>query len=150
MAKRTVIIVGDEQLRKKSRTVTVFDDKLAVLLDDMADTMYAKQGVGLAAPQISILKRVIVTDDGSGLKEFINPVIDSQSDYSVMTEGCLSVPKRWGDVSRPNKIEIEYDDRNGEHHKETFEGFEARIISHETDHLDGILFIDKLEPETEQ
>jgi len=150
MAKREVIFDTDPLLRKKSRAVTVFDNKLATLLDDMAETMYFKDGAGLAGPQISVLRRVIVIDDGNGLREFVNPVILESESFEVKAEGCLSIPKRYGYVSRPNKVKIEYYDRNGKHYTETVEGFAARIISHEVDHLNGILFTDKTESEPEQ
>ena len=143
MAKREIVKIGDDTLRKKCREVTAFDAKLHLLLDDMAETMYAADGVGLAAPQIGILRRIVVIDVGDGLIEMINPVIVSASGSQVGVEGCLSVPGKHGTVDRPMKVKAKYFDRNGE--ERTISGKEllARAICHELDHLDGTLYIDK-------
>ncbi len=145
MATREVVKVGDETLRKISRPVEKFDEKLATLLDDMYETMKKEDGVGLAAPQVGILRRIFVTDDGHGKIEFINPVILKESkEQEVDVEGCLSVGKRHGTVARPKKLKIEAFDRNGNPFTLKAEGYLARIICHENDHLNGVLFIDKI------
>ena len=145
MATREVLKVGDETLRKISRPVEKFDEKLAMLLDDMYETMKKEDGCGLAAPQVGILRRIFITDDGNGKLEFINPVILKESkDQLVEVEGCLSVGKRHGTVARPKKLKIEAYDRYGKKFELKAEGYLARIICHENDHLDGVLFIDKI------
>lgn len=146
MAIRFIREEGDEILRKKSRTVTAFDEKLAALLDDMYDTMYAANGVGLAAVQVGILKRVVVIDtrnEGEKL-ELINPEIISQSGGHEVAEGCLSVPGVRGYVVRPEKVVVRAQDRRGEVHEYTGEELLAQAMCHEIDHLDGGLFIDKV------
>lgn len=146
MAIRFIREEGDEILRKKSRTVTVFDEKLAALLDDMYDTMYAANGVGLAAVQVGILKRAVVIDtrnEGEKL-ELINPEIISQSGGHEVVEGCLSVPGVRGYVMRPEKVVVRAQDRRGEVHEYTGEELLAQAMCHEIDHLDGGLFIDKV------
>lgn len=142
MAKRYVVQVGDEVLRRKSDEVKVFGDDLHKLLNDMKDTVRAEQGAGLAAPQIGISQRVVVIDVEEGFYELINPVILSQKGEQVGPEGCLSVKGRQGTVKRPQKVKIEYRDRTGKKHKLTAEGFFARAVCHELDHLDGVLYID--------
>ena len=145
MALRNIVKFGEDVLKKKCREVTVFDDKLWVLLDDMYETMKKEDGVGLAAPQVGILRRIFVTDDGHGKIEFINPVILKESkEQEVDVEGCLSVGKRHGTVARPKKLKIEAFDRNGNPFTLKAEGYLARIICHENDHLNGVLFIDKI------
>lgn len=148
MALRNIIKAPDELLRKKSRPVEKIDEKLLTLLDDMAETMYASEGVGLAAVQVGILRRVVVIDIGQediGLIELINPVIKKSSGSQVNDEGCLSVEGRRGKVKRPAKMVVEAYDRNGDLIKYTAHGFLAVAMSHEIDHLDGTLFTDKLE-----
>ena len=145
MALRNVRLDGDEILRKKSREVEKIDDRILTLLDDMAETMYEKEGVGLAAPQIGILKRLVVIDvDDENLYKMINPRIIDFSGKDIAEEGCLSVPDRRGDVVRPSKVTVEYTDINGELKVLEGEGLLARCICHELDHLDGILFTDKI------
>ena len=145
MALRNVRLDGDEILRKKSREVEKIDDRILTILDDMVDTMYDKDGVGLAAPQIGILKRLVVIDvDGENLYKMINPRIIKQSGEEIDEEGCLSVPEKRGEVARPSKVTAEYTDINGELKVLEGEGLLARCICHEIDHLDGILFIDKI------
>lgn len=144
MAKREIVKVGSDVLRRQSRDVTEFNEKLHVLLDDMAETMYHADGVGLAAPQIGILRNVVVIDVGDGLVEMINPKITEQSGSQIGQEGCLSVPGRHGYVDRPAKLKLEYQDRFGNTKKITAKDFFARAICHETDHLKGVLYIDKL------
>ncbi len=147
MALREIVKVGDEVLRKVSREVTVIDDRIRVLLDDMADTMYFEnRGVGLAAPQVGVLKRIFVVDigDGTGIHEFINPAISDMKGSVMSTEGCLSVPGKSGEVERPEELTIRALDRNGNPFELHATGFMAICICHENDHLDGILFIDKV------
>ena len=145
MAIRKIVELGqDEVLRKKCRKVEKFDDRLAALLDDMAETMYAADGAGLAAPQLGLLKRCVVIDVGEGLIEFINPeIIETEGEMTVI-EGCLSVPGRSGRVVRPEKITVRAQDRNGNPIEMTGEGFLAMAMCHELDHLDGVLYVDKM------
>ncbi len=143
MAIRNIVQQGDELLRKKSKEVTEFDKRLAVLLDDMKETVKKERGAGLAAVQVGVLKRAVVVDVDEGFFEFINPVIVSSEGSVNGVEGCLSVRGRQGNVRRPAKVELEYKDRKGQFHKLTAEGFFARAICHELDHLDGVLYIDK-------
>lgn len=143
MAYREIRKDGDEVLRKKSRPVETIDSRILTLLDDMADTMYKADGVGLAAPQIGILKRIVVIDVGNGLFEMINPVILEQSGEQDGIEGCLSIPGTSGDVIRPMYVKARYTDRNGETVIIETEELFARAICHELDHLDGILYKDK-------
>ena len=143
MAIRNVVQVGDEVLRQKCFPVEEFDEKLVRLLDDMKDTVKKEQGAGLAAPQVGVLKRVVVVDVEEGYFEFINPVILSQKGEQSGWEGCLSVKGKQGVVSRPMKLKLSYQDRNGEKRLLQAKGFFARAICHELDHLDGILYIDK-------
>ncbi len=145
MALRNVRLNGDEILRKKSREVEKIDDRILTILDDMVDTMYDRDGVGLAAPQIGILKRLVVIDvDDENLYKMINPRIIKSSGEAVDEEGCLSVPETRGNVVRPSNVTVEYTDVNGELKVLEGEGLLARCICHELDHLDGILFIDKI------
>lgn len=145
MAIREIRKAPDEILYKKSREVTSFDERLHVLLDDMADTMYEANGVGLAAVQVGVLKKVCVIDDGSGLIELINPVITKTDGEQTGTEGCLSFPGKWGVVTRPNYVEVEALDRNGEKVFYRGEGLLARAFCHEIEHLDGHAFTEKAE-----
>jgi len=144
MAIRNIVKIGDDVLRKTCRTQMTFDDKLATILDDMADTMYKAEGVGLAAPQIGILRRFCVVDVGDGLIELINPVITEMSGKQQGSEGCLSIPERFEEVERPNKVTVRAQDRNGNTFTITAEGFKARAFCHEIDHLDGVLYIDRV------
>lgn len=146
MALRKIITEGDELLRKTARDVTVFDEKCMTLLDDMKDTLYAANGVGLAAPQVGILRRIFVMDlhDQNGLIEFINPVFIEKEGEQISCEGCLSIPGFEGEVVRPAYIKIKALDRNGEEFEYEGEELAAVCVSHEYDHLDGILFRDKI------
>lgn len=144
MAIRNIVKIGDDILRKVCRSQLAFDEKLATVLDDMAETMYKAEGVGLAAPQVGILRRYCIVDVGDGIIELINPVIDKESGSQEGQEGCLSIPGRYEDVVRPMKVKIHAQDRNGKPFKLTAEGFKARAICHEIDHLDGILYIDRI------
>ena len=143
MAIRNIVKLGDDILRKVCRTQMTFDDKLAMTLDDMAETMYKAEGVGLAAPQIGILRRYCIVDVGDGIIELVNPVIESMSGEQTGDEGCLSIPNRYESVTRPMTVTVRAQDRNGNSFTITAEGFKARALCHEIDHLDGILYIDK-------
>ena len=143
MAIRNVILDGDEVLRKKAKEVDEINERVKTLLKDMADTMYKAGGVGLAAPQIGVLKRIVVIDIGEGLIELVNPVITSQSGEQVEVEGCLSVPGVFGEVKRPTKVTVEALNKEGERIEVEGIGWLAVAICHELDHLDGILFKDK-------
>ena len=143
MSRRFVVQTGEPVLREKSVEVKSFNSELAALLDDMKETVRAEQGAGLAAPQIGISKRVVVIDVEEGFYEMVNPVIISTKGEQTGPEGCLSVKGKQGTVTRPNKVKAEYRDRNGKKHKLTAEGFFARAVCHELDHLDGILYTDK-------
>ncbi|WP_024834567.1 peptide deformylase [Ruminiclostridium josui] len=143
MAYRQIREDGDEVLRKISRPVETIDKKILSLLEDMADTMYRADGVGLAAPQVGVLKRIVVIDVGDGLYEMINPVILEQSGEQDGIEGCLSIPGLSGKVKRPMNVTLRYTDRNGESITIKANEFFARAICHELDHLDGILYKDK-------
>ncbi|RKD27837.1 peptide deformylase [Caminicella sporogenes DSM 14501] len=144
MAIRNIRKNDDPILRKVSKTVDKIDDKIKELIDDMAETMYNADGVGLAAPQVGILKRVIVIDIGGGLIELINPEILSEKGKQIDIEGCLSVPNVTGKVERPERVKVKGLDRNGEEVIIEAKGFLARAFCHEIDHLNGILFVDKL------
>ncbi len=143
MAIRKIVTIGDEVLRKKSRPVVKFDEKLAVLLDDMRDTMIKAEGVGLAAVQVGVLRRVIVIDVGDGLIELINPEIIETSGEQTGDEGCLSLPGQYGLVKRPNYVKLRAQNRKGQWR--LYEGTElkARCFCHEIDHLEGIVYKDK-------
>lgn len=142
MALRKIVHIEDDLLRRKSRPVTKFDARLHALLDDMAETMYHAEGVGLAAPQVAVLRRVVVMDCGDGLIEMVNPEIIATEGEQDGAEGCLSVPGRRGMVKRPMKVTVRFQDRNGEWFELEGEGLLARCIMHETDHLDGRLYVD--------
>ena len=144
MALRQIVEIGEPVLRKKSKVVTEVNDKIRQLLDDMADTMYDADGVGLAAPQVGILKRMVVIDIGEGLIELINPeIIETEGEY-LDTEGCLSVPGESGEVLRPYRVKVKAQNRDGEWFEIEGEELLARAFCHELDHLDGILYVDKV------
>jgi len=142
MALRTIVLEGDEILRKKSRIVTEYNEKLWTLLDDMKETMYANNGAGLAAPQVGILRRVAVIDAGEGLVELINPEIVKSTGFQEDYEGCLSSPGEYGMVVRPRKVRVKAYDRNGKEFFMVGEDLLARALCHEIDHLNGVLFKD--------
>ena len=145
MAIRNIVVLGeDEVLRKRSRRVDKFDKRLRTLLDDMADTMYKADGVGLAAPQVGILKRVVVIDVGDGLIELINPEIIASEGAAVGVEGCLSVPGKRGTVERPERVIVRAQNRDGKEIQLDGEELLARCLCHELDHLDGVLYVDKM------
>lgn len=140
MAIRQIRMRDDEVLRKRCKEVTKFDDKLAVLLDDMYETMMKADGVGLAAPQVGILKRVVVIDVGNGRIELVNPEIIETEGEQDGPEGCLSFPGLFGKVKRPNKVKVKAQDRNGRTFIAEGEELLARAFCHECDHLDGHVF----------
>lgn len=140
MAKRRIMTGDAECLYKVCRKVDNFDKRLAVLLDDMAETMYDAEGVGLAAPQVGILKRAVVIDCGNGLVELINPEILETSGEQGGYEGCLSFPGESGYVVRPNRVRVRAMNRFGEECEYEGEGLFARAILHETDHLNGLVY----------
>lgn len=144
MAIRKVVTSEDPILRKTSRAVDKFNERLWTLLDDMKDTMYKADGVGLAAVQVGILKRVIVVDVGDGLLELINPEIIETSGEVSDVEGCLSVPGQQGVVSRPEYVKIKAQNRDGVWRRYEGTGLKARCFCHEIDHLDGTLYTDKV------
>lgn len=144
MAVRTIFTVGDDVLRKTARPVANIDRRIKQLLEDMADTMYAANGVGLAAPQVGILRRVVVIDIGEGLMELINPEVLEQSGSQIEAEGCLSIPGRRCTVERPQKVKVRALDRQGHSFVVEGEGLMAVALCHELDHLDGILYVDKM------
>ncbi len=147
MALRQLRTQEDDVLRKKCKEVKAFDEKLGQLLDDMADTMYNYNGVGLAAPQVGILKRAVVIDVGEGLVELINPVITDVKGTQTGDEGCLSVPGLVGQVTRPQWVKVECFTREGDKMILEGEDLMARALCHEIDHLDGVLYTDKVEGE---
>lgn len=143
MALRQIRLYDDEILRKKSKIVEVVDDKIRQILNDMADTMYnTENGGGLAAPQVGILKRLVVIDMGQGLIKLVNPKIIKQEGTQEVIEGCLSIPNKWGKLVRPAKVIVQALNENGEKIILTGTGDLAKCFCHEIDHLEGILFTD--------
>lgn len=149
MALRNIRKLGDDILRKKCRTVEKIDEKIITLLDDMADTLYEAEGVGLAAPQVGVLKRIALVDVGDGLIELINPEIIHTEGLQIADEGCLSVPGKYGKVERPKVVTVRATDRNGNEFEITGEDLLARAFCHEIDHLDGVVFVDKVSEYTD-
>ena len=135
---------NEEFLRKKSREVTEITPRIKTLLDDMIETMRAANGCGLAAVQVGVLRRVVVIETEEGLFEFINPVIIKKSGTQEGTEGCLSLPGKWGTTKRPKCVTVRAYDRNGEEFELTGYDLLAKAMCHEIDHLDGILYTDKV------
>lgn len=143
MAIRNIIKEGNSFLRKKSREVTVFDKRLHTLLDDMAETMHEAYGVGLAAVQVGVLRRVVTVDVGEDLVELVNPqIIEASDETQNDPEGCLSFPGEYGMVERPMRVKVQAQDRNGDLITVEGEGLKARALCHEIDHLNGVLFVD--------
>ena len=142
MAIRNIVKDGDPILRKICRSVLNFDERLATILDDMAETMYEADGCGLAAPQIGMLRRFCIVDVGDGVIELINPEIIETSGSQTGDEGCLSFPGEFAEVERPMTVTVKAQDRNGEFFTVTGEGLKARAFCHEIDHLDGIVYKD--------
>lgn len=141
MAIRNIITDEDSFLHKKSRPVEKFNERLGVLLDDMADTLGQANGVGLAAVQVGVLRRVVIIDVGDGVKELINPVIVEQSGEQEAMEGCLSIPGKWGMTNRPKHVKVRAQDRTGKTFEYEGDDLLATVSCHEIDHLDGILFL---------
>ncbi len=146
MAKRRIYQVGEDVLRQVSKPVTEFDDKLSALMDDMIDTLIYADGAGLAAPQVGVLKRIFVAtfDGGSTIVEAVNPVIVKAKGKRVAAEGCLSVPNIHDKVERPRHVVVHAYDRHGNPIELKGDGFAAACFCHEIDHLDGVLFTDKI------
>ncbi|SHJ96012.1 peptide deformylase [Desulforamulus aeronauticus] len=143
MAVYKIVEIGDEVLREKAKPVKEITPNIIKLLDNMADTMYEANGVGLAAPQIGVSKRVIVIDVGEGLVELINPEIVEASGNVVDTEGCLSVPGMIGEVARADKLVVKGINRQGKAVTYQAKGWLARAFQHEIDHLEGVVFVDR-------
>lgn len=150
MAIRKIVENGDEILRKKAKLVENVDEKIKVLVEDMIETLHTYNGVGLAANQVGILKRIVVIDvyDGTGPIVLINPEIVKEKGEQTVDEGCLSFPNQFAKVVRPQKVTLKALDENGKERKITGEDLLAQAFSHELDHLDGVLFIDKMIPGT--
>ena len=150
MALREIRLNGDEILRKKSREVEKVDERIKELLDDMLDTMHKYDGVGLAGPQVGILKRVIVVDlyDGKPALKLVNPKIVKEKGTQEVEEGCLSFPNQYAKIIRPKELTVEALDENGKKVKIAAKDLLAQALAHEIDHLDGVLFTDKMEPGT--
>lgn len=148
MAQRTILTIGDETLNKKCRVVTEFNDRLATLLDDMTETLIESGGVGLAAPQIGVLRRVVVildiNKDPEEVIELINPEVIEHNTLEETVEGCLSVPGKYGYVMRPTWAKIRAQDRHGNWFEREGEGIVAQCFCHESEHLDGHLFTEKV------
>lgn len=148
MAIRKIRQLGDEILRKKCREVQEMTPKLQELVEDMYDTMYEAEGVGLAAPQVGILKQIVVIDVDGTPYTMVNPrILEVSEDTELGSEGCLSVPGKAGDVIRPVFVRAEAWDENMEHYVVEADGYLARAICHELDHLEGIVYVDKVEGE---
>ena len=145
MALRRIVLQGEDCLTKVCRPVTDFDNRLHILLNDMADTLLDSGGVGLAAPQVGILRRVVLVDTGDEVLELINPSLLETSGEQVGAEGCLSVPGKYGLVKRPNYAKVRAQNRNGEWFETEGEALIARCFCHELDHLDGHLYVEKVE-----
>ena len=152
MAIRTMRLEKDEILRKKSREVDIIDDKIQTLIDDMIETMYKYNGVGLSAVQVGVLKRVVVIDieDGEGARVFINPKITSTKGEHEVEEGCLSFPNEYAKMIRPKEVTVEALNQDGKKVKIVGKELLAQALAHEIDHLDGILFVDNMLPGTLQ
>ena len=144
MAIRQIRYSDDPILRKASREITEISDRIKILLEDMVDTMYENDGVGLAAPQVGVLRKVVVIDIGEGIIKLINPEIIESEGENIDIEGCLSVPDKIGKVRRPERVKVRYLDEQGEEKIIEGKGLLAKALCHEIDHLEGILFIDKM------
>lgn len=141
MAIRNIITEEDPFLHKKCRPVEKFNRRLWTLLDDMAETLHQANGVGLAAIQVGVLRRVVVIDIGDGVRELVNPVILEHEGEQESVEGCLSIPGKWGLTKRPKRVKVRAQDRNGTFFEYEGEDLLATVSCHEIDHLDGILFL---------
>ena len=149
MAIRIIRTDEDPLLRKRSRKVSDINERISVLLDDMKETMEAAEGIGLAAPQVGVLKRVIITDVGEGVIEYVNPEILESSGEECAVEGCLSIPETSGRVIRPKMVRVRAQNRDGDIFELIAEDLLARAICHEIDHLNGVLFTDIMLPPEE-
>ncbi len=147
MALRQIRMMGDEKLKKVCRPVETMTPRIQTLIQDMLETMYTANGVGLAAPQVGILKRIVVVDAGSGPIVLVNPQIQETSGEQTGSEGCLSLPGRAGNVTRPNYVKVRAFDENMQEIEVEGEELLARAICHECDHLDGIMYVEKVEGE---
>ncbi|MDR2654708.1 MAG: peptide deformylase [Oscillospiraceae bacterium] len=143
MAIRKIVTEEDAVLRKKCRPVTDFNKRLFTLLDDMKDTLESVDGAGLAAPQVGVLRRVFITRIDGEVTEYINPEILGAEGIQTVPEGCLSIPGYYGTVERPQKLTVKAFDRNGNEFEKSGEDLLAKAISHENDHLNGVLYTDK-------
>ena len=146
MALRNIVTEGDDTLRKVCRPVGEINDRIQTIIDDMIDTMNEAEGVGIAAPQVGILRRIFVVDIGEGPIVLINPEILETSGEQEGPEGCLSVPGVYAEVTRPSKIKVEYYNENLEKVVEEFDRFACRMVQHELSHLEGNLFVDNVSP----
>ncbi|AGY77649.1 peptide deformylase [Clostridium autoethanogenum] len=145
MALRNIRTLGDEILRKKCRAVEKVDDRILTLLKDMADTLHnTENGAAIAAPQVGVLRRAVVIDMGEGIIYLVNPEIIEEEGSQEVIEGCLSIPNKWGKLIRPAKVKVKALNEKGEEFTITGEGDLAKCLCHEIEHLDGILFIDKV------
>lgn len=142
MALRRILGKDEDTLRKVSRPVTKIDKRIDTLIDDMLETLEDAKGAGLAAPQVGVLRRIVIVDVGDGPIIMINPEIISREGEQETVEGCLSIPGEWGLTRRPMKVKVQYTDRNGDDWEIEGEGLLAKAICHEVDHLDGILYTD--------
>ncbi|TYB83815.1 MAG: peptide deformylase [Kosmotoga sp.] len=141
----TIRTLGDPILREKSEKVTKFDENLHTFIKKLTEIMYKEDGVGLSAVQVGILKRVFVFDGGVGSKVIINPeIIETSAEMTEIEEGCLSIPDVYANVVRPKWVRMVYQDETGESHEEIFDNYSGRIVQHESDHLNGVLFIDRI------
>ena len=146
MAIRRIVVQGDDRLGKRCRPVTDFNKRLHDLLDDMKETLAEAQGAGLAAPQVGVLRRaVVIAGDGDDMLELVNPEILEESGQQTGPEGCLSVPGKWGMVTRPNFVRIRAQDRYGEWFEAEGEELMARCFCHELEHLDGHLYVERID-----
>lgn len=145
MALRRIRTIGDDILRKKCRLIEKIDDRILTLLQDMSDTLHdTENGAAIAAPQVGVLKRAVVIDMGKGTLYLVNPeIVESEGSQEVI-EGCLSIPGKWGKLIRPAKVKVKALNEKGEEIILTGEGDLAKCLCHEIDHLDGVLFIDKV------
>lgn len=147
MSRKKIYTIGEPLLRNVSHPVTKFDLRLNMILRDMEETMYAAEGVGLAAPQIGLMRRIVVIDAGEGVREYINPEILAAEGEVAMAEGCLSIPGRRACVTRPEKVHVRAQDRKGKFFEVHADGLLARALQHEIDHLNGVLYVDLMDYE---
>ena len=145
MGLRKILTVDDMALHKVCRPVEKFDRRLHKLLDDMRETLADANGVGLAAPQVGILRRVVIVDTGDEILELVNPELVETDGEQEGAEGCLSVPGKWGIVTRPNRVRVRAQDRDGDWFEAEAEGLTARAFCHEIEHLDGHLFVEHID-----